>query len=40
MKKLQALNKRTAPKSVMPEKIISLVKETFFVRLWIGLSTT
>lgn len=28
MKELKALNKRTAPKSVAPEKSSSLVKET------------
>ena len=29
MKKLQALNKRTAPKSVMPEKIIQFGEGNF-----------
>ena len=39
MKKLQALNKRTAPKSVMPEKIIQFGEGTSCVLSLTGLFT-
>lgn len=37
---MKALNKETAAKTQRPERIIQFGEVTFFVRLWIGLSTT
>ena len=37
---MKALNKETAAKTQRPERIIQFGEGNFFVRLWIGLSTT